>query len=63
MNSFPSEIFKGLNKIHGTTSPGSLIITGNAKPLFAYKNSGDVILATSQLGSILIHLSFILNLI
>jgi hypothetical protein len=53
MNTIYSEIFKGLNTIPATNSPGSLIITGNAKPLFAYNNSGDVILATNEFGLVL----------
>jgi len=54
MSFFNEEILKGISKVPATPSPGSLIVTKSAKPVFAYKHSGDIFFATCEYGSSLI---------
>ena len=50
-NYFDQQILAGLKKIPTTGYPGTLIVTGDAQPVFTAPNSGDTFLAACEYGN------------
>lgn len=50
MNYFDQQILAGLTKVPTPTHPGTLIVTGDAQPVFTGNNPGDTIMAACLYG-------------
>lgn len=46
------QILSGLEKIPTARYPGTLVVTGDAQPVFAAKSAGDTFLAACHYGTI-----------